>query len=192
MKYLPLYSVLLVFALIFASCDATEDVVDTPVDPLIDEEVIESQDYDLTTPLYGMQVSIKNGVDSGTQSVLNLLDNRATQFLDCQFMEGSQLGFDDVMLEDGTIVPPLSELRVYVVPNRFECEAEGLNVCSGEYFFTNDVIVISEGGFLGCGEFAVWKHELGHRYGMKADHSNQPDFRPCIRAQDCDVEDIFD
>lgn len=189
MRYLPLYPVIIIFALIFTSCDET---LDTPVDPLIDEEVIESQDYNLTTPLYGMQVAIKNGVDSGDQSVLNLLDNRATQFLNCQFEEGSQLGFEDVMLPDSTIVPPLSELRVYVVPNRFECEAEGLSECTGEYFFSNDVIVISEGGFLGCGEFAVWKHELGHRYGMKADHSNQPDFQSCIKVQDCDADDFFD
>ena len=193
MRYLHLLIFVLFFALALNSCDETEDIFDSSnVDPLIDEEVIEAQSYDLRTPVYGMQVAIKSGVDSGNKSVLDLLDNRATQFLNCQFVEGSELGFETVMLEDGTIVPPLSELRVYVVPNRFECEAEGLDVCSGIYFFSNDVIVISEGGFLGCGEFAVWKHELGHRYGMDADHSNQSDFEPCIDEQNCDAGDFFD
>lgn len=193
MRYRHPFIFILFFALILSSCDETEDLFgSTRVDPLIDEEVAEAQSYDLRTPLYGMQVAIKSGVDSGTQSVLDLLDNRATRFLDCQFMEGAELGFESVMLEDGTIVPPLSDLRVYVVPNRFECEAVGLDECSGIYFFSIDVIVISEGGFLGCGEFAVWKHELGHRYGMEADHSNQPDFEPCIDAQNCDADNFFD
>ncbi len=192
MKYLPFVPFVFVLALIFSSCDETQDIIDRPTDPLIDEEVVESQDYNLVTPVYGMQVAIKNGVDSGTQSVLNLLDNRATQFLNCQYEEGADLGFDNVMIQDGTIVPPLSELRVYVVPNSFECEAEGVSVCAGEQFPDNDVIVISEGGFLGCGEFAVWKHELGHRYGMTADHSNQNEYQPCIKAQNCDAGDFFD
>lgn len=192
MKYLPIYPVILLFAVLLMSCDETQDLFDTPTDPLIDENVIEAQDYNFETPVYGMQVAIDNRVDSGTQSILNLLDNRATQFLNCQFVEGSDLGFEDVMLEDGTIVPPLSELRVYVVPNRFECEAEGVSVCAGEEFPGNDVIVISEGGFLGCGEFAVWKHELGHRYGMKSDHSNQDEFKSCIKPQNCNAGDFFD
>ena len=193
MRYRHPFIFILFFALIFSSCDETKDLFDSSTaDPLIDEEVVEAQSYDLRTPVYGMQVAIKSGVDSGTQSVLDLLDNRATQFLNCQFMEGAELGFETIMLGNGTMVPPLSDLRVYVVPNRFECQAEGLDVCSGIYFFSIDAIVISEGGFLGCGEFAVWKHELGHRYGMEADHSNQSDFEPCINAQNCDAGDLFD
>ncbi|MCZ6554976.1 MAG: hypothetical protein O6759_02530, partial [Candidatus Dadabacteria bacterium] len=86
----------------------------------------------------------------------------------------------------------LSQLRVYVVPNRFECEAVGLSVCAGIYFFGNDIIVLSEGGFLGCGEFSVWRHELGHRYGMLADHSNQSDFESCIGQDNCELIDLLD
>lgn len=193
MKYLSVLFIILLLA--SNSCDTVDELTDSadrPTDPLINREIAESQDYDLTTPLYGMQVAIDNRVDSGTQSVLNLLDNRATQFLDCQFVEGSQLGFEDVMLDNDTIIPPLSDLRVYVVPNRFECEAVGLSVCSGIYFFGNDIIVLSEGGFLGCGEFSVWRHELGHRYGMEADHSNQSDFRSCIGQDNCEFGDFLD
>jgi len=192
MKYLPLYTVLIAFALASVSCDETQDLFDRPTDPLIDVDVAESQDYNFVTTEYGMQVAIANGVDSGTQSILKLLDNRAAQFLNCQFVEGADLGFDTVMLEDGTIVPPLSELRVYIVPNRFECEAEGTSVCTGVEFPDQDIIVVAEGGFLGCGEFAAWKHELGHRYGMTADHSNQNEFRACIKPPDCDAGDLFD
>ncbi|MEQ9619345.1 MAG: hypothetical protein RIG61_09250 [Deltaproteobacteria bacterium] len=193
MKYLHLSVFILFFALMFNSCDETDDIFGSSnVDPLIDGEVAEAQTYDLRTPVYGMQVAIDSRVNSGTQSVLDLLDNRATQFLNCQFMEGAELGFETVMLENGTMVPPLSDLRVYVVPRRFECDAVDRDVCSGIYFFSIDAIVIAEGGFLGCGEFAVWKHELGHRYGMDADHSNQSDFEPCINAQNCNAGDLFD
>ena len=175
----------------FLSCDSVEDFFQGPIDPLIDEDVVESVDYDLTTPSYGMQVAIDSRVDAGTQHVLNLLDNRAEEFLNCQFGD-SQIGFEDFMLDDGTIVPPLSELRVYVVPNRFDCEAEGRSVCGGIYFFDLDVIVVSEGGFEGCGEFSVWKHELGHRYGMTADHSNKSEFNACINTDKCNLGDVFD
>lgn len=190
MRYLPVaLGALLIFT--FYSCDSVEDFFRGPVDPLIDEQDVESQDYDLTTPFYGMQVAIDSGVDAGTQHILDLLDNRAEQFLNCQFGD-SQIGFENFMLDDGIIVPPLSELRVYVVPNRFECEAVDRSVCGGIYFFDIDAIVISEGGFEGCGEFAVWKHELGHRYGMAADHSNQSDFDACSKPQTCDPGNIFD
>ncbi|MCZ6528201.1 MAG: hypothetical protein O6702_05690 [Candidatus Dadabacteria bacterium] len=191
MKYLSVF--IFTFLIVLStSCDETFNIVDPPTDPLINQEIAESQDYNLTTSLYGMQVAIDNGVDSGTQSILTLLDDRAIQFLDCQFVGGSQLGFEDVMLGGGTIVPPLSQLRVYVVPNSFECEAVGLSVCAGIYFFDNDIIVLSEGGFLGCGEFSVWRHELGHRYGMLADHSNQSDFESCIGQDNCELIDLLD
>lgn len=190
MKYLSVF--VFVFLIVLStSCDEIFNFADPPTDPLIDRGVAESQDYNLTTPLYGMQVAINNRVDSGTQSILTLLDRRATQFLDCQFAEGSQLGFEDVMLGSGIIVPPLSDLKVYVVPNRFECEAVGLSVCAGIFFFGNDIIVLSEGGFLGCGEFSVWRHELGHRYGMEADHSNQSDFQSCIGQDSCELGDLL-
>ena len=191
MKTAIVLSALSVF-LFFSSCDDVEDFFNGPVDPLIDAEVLESQDYNLVTPYYGMQVAIKSGVDAGTNHVLDLLDNRARQFLNRLYAEGDQLGFEDVPLENGTVVPPLSFLRVYVVPNRFECEAEGRSVCGGVYYEGLDAIAIAEGGFEGCGEFSVWKHELGHRYGMAPDHSNQNDFEPCIKPQNCDPGDIFD
>lgn len=191
MKRLPVLLAVL-FVLTLFSCDEVTDLFTGPVDPLIDEGVVESQDFELRTPVYGMQVAIKSGVDAGTQHVLDLLDNRAEEFLNCQFSEGSQIGFEDFMLDNGTVVPPLSALRVYVVPNRFDCEAVGRSVCGGIYFFDIDAIVISEGGFEGCGEFSVWKHELGHRYGMEADHSNISDFKPCTNPDNCGPGDIFD
>jgi hypothetical protein len=190
MRHLPL-TLAAIFIFTLVSCDNVEDFFRGPVDPLIDREVVESQDFNLTTPFYGMQVAIDSRVDAGTERVLDILDNRAEQFLNCQFGD-SQIGFEDFMLESGTIVPPLSELRVYVVPNRFECEAEGRDVCGGIYFFDIDAIVISEGGFEGCGEFSVWKHELAHRYGLNADHSNQSDFNACSKPETCDPGDIFD
>ncbi len=190
MKRLPVLLVALYFLTLF-SCDEVTDFFAGPIDPLIDEDVVQSQDFNLRTPVYGMQVAIKSGVDAGTQHVLDLLDNRAEQFLNCQFGD-SQIGFEDFMLDNGTVVPPLSELRVYVVPNRFDCDAVGRSVCGGIYFFDIDAITISEGGFEGCGEFSVWKHELGHRYGMEADHSNQSDFKPCINPDNCSPGDIFD
>ncbi|MGH7851297.1 MAG: hypothetical protein ACREOP_13450 [Thermodesulfobacteriota bacterium] len=189
MRQLPI-TLAAIFIITLVSCDAVEDFF-APVDPLIDQEVVESQDFNLTTPFYGMQVAIDSGVDAGTERVLDLLDNRAEQFLNCQFGD-SQIGFEDFMLDSGTVVPPLSELMVYVVPNRFECEAVGRDVCGGIYFSDIDAIVISEGGFEGCGEFSVWKHELAHRYGMEADHSNQSDFNACINTDGCDPGDIFD
>ncbi len=189
MRHLPItLAAIFIFSLV--SCDQVEDFF-APVDPLIDEEVVESQDFNLTTPFYEMQVAIDSRVNAGDQRVLDLLDNRAEQFLNCQFGD-SDIGFEDFMLDDGTVVPPLSELRVYVVPNRFECEAVGRDVCGGIYFSGIDAIVVSEGGFEGCGEFSVWKHELGHRYGMEADHSNQSDFEACTNTDGCDPGDIFD
>ena len=185
-------SIIAVLILFLFACDELTDLVEGPVDSLIDQDVVESQDFNLRTPVYGMQVAIKNGVDAGIQHILDLLDNRAEQFFNCQFAEGSQVGFEDFMLDNGTVVHPLSELRVYVVPNRFDCDAVGRSVCGGIYFFDIDAIVISEGGFQGCGEFSVWKHELGHRYGMEADHSNISDFKPCINPDKCSISDIFD
>ncbi|MFI5323620.1 MAG: hypothetical protein ACHQ6U_08850 [Thermodesulfobacteriota bacterium] len=81
---------------------------------------------------------------------------------------------------------------MYVIPNRFDCDAVGRSVCGGIYFSDIDAIAISEGGFHGCGEFSVWKYELGHRYGMKPDHSNMSDFEPCINPDNCSLIDLFD
>ena len=192
MRHLPILLAAL-FILTLVSCDEVTDIVAGPVDPLIDEEVMESQDFNLTTPFYGMQVAIDSGVDAGTERVLELLDNRAEQFLNCQFADDSQAGFEDFMLDNGTVVPPLSELRVYVVPNRFECEAEGRNECGGESISPlSTQLRFPRAALRDAGNSSVWKHELGHRYGMDADHSNQSDFKPCINTEVCDFDDIFD
>jgi len=193
MKYLSVLFVLILLV-VSNSCDSVDNLIDSadpPTDPLIDQQIAESQNYDLVTPLYGMQVAIDNRVDSGTQSILTLLDKRATQFLDCQFAEGSQVGFEDVMLGSGTIVPPLADLRIYVVPNRYKCDVPGASVCNGTYFGGADIVVVSEGGFLGCDDFLAWKHELGHRYGMESDHGNQSDFQSCIGDSNCDIGDVI-
>ncbi len=190
MKYLSVLVVSILF-LASVSCDSLDDTGIEP-DPLITGEIADAETYNLVTPVYGMQVSIDNGVNRNTQDVLDILDRRAEQFLDCQFAEGSQLGFEDVMLSSGTIVPPLSDLRVLVVPIRFKCDVPGASVCNGAYFGGFDIIVTAEGGFPGCDVFLPWKHELGHRYGMESDHSNQSDFQSCIGDSSCDIEDIFD
>jgi len=189
MKY---FLVLLVSVLFLASvsCDTLDDLGVEP-DPLITGEIADEEIYDLVTPVYGMQVSIKKSVNRSNQDVLDILDRRAEQFLDCQFVEGSQLGFDEVMLGNGTIVPPLSDLRVLVVPIRFKCDVPGTSVCNGAYFGGFDIVVVAEGGFPGCEVFLPWKHELGHRYGMDANHDNQSEFRACIGPSNCDIDDVI-
>lgn len=191
MKYYILLAVLSI-SVVITSCDETEDLFDGGgTDPLIDRDIAEAQDYNLTTPVYGMQVAIRDDVGLGDSTIMDILDRRATSFLNCQFEEGSDLGFQDVMLSNGDTIGPLSELRVFVVPRRFECEAVGLNRCTGIYFFGNDIIVVSSGSFSGCPNLAVWKHELGHRYGMEADHSNLNEFRACTDEDNCSFEDII-
>lgn len=193
MKYLFIIAIISV-SFITLSCDETEDLFDDATggtDSLIDQEIAEAQDYNLTTPVYGMRVSVRDDVGLGINNILNILDNRATQFLDCQFEGGSDLGFEDVMLSNGDTIGPLSDLRVFVVLRRFKCEAVDLDVCTGIYFFGNDIIVVSSGSFGGCPNLAVWKHELGHRYGMEADHSNLNEFRACTDENNCSFEDII-
>ena len=192
MKYFLIIAVFSV-SLIQLSCDETDDFLNGGgTDPLIDQEVAEAQDYSLTTPVYGMQVAIRDDVGLGVNNILAILDNRATQFLDCQLEGSSQLGFEDVMLPDGGTIGPLSELRVFVVPRQFDCEAADRDVCSGIYFFGNDIIVVSSSSrFSSCPNLAIWKHELGHRYGMEADHSNIGDFRGCTDEDNCSFEDIL-
>ena len=113
MNYIKLYILVFTSALIF-SCDDVNNVIDPQTDPLIDAETAAAQNYNLTTPFYSMQVAVDSRVDRGDESVLNLLDNRAADFLDCQFPQGgAQLGFETVEIEGGEMVPPLSELRVY-------------------------------------------------------------------------------
>ena len=193
MKYLFIIAIVSV-SLITLSCDETSDLFNGGsggTDPLIDQEIAEAQDYNLRTPVYGMQVAVRNDVGMDDNAIMDLLDNRAAGFLGCQFEAGSDLGFQDVMLGNGDTIGPLSDLRVFVVPRKFKCEAVGLDVCAGIYFFDNEIIVISVGGFAGCGEFALWRHELGHRYGMEADHSNQSGFKACADEEGCEFNDII-
>lgn len=190
MKYLSVFFVLTII-LVTVSCDSLDNF-DTDPDPLITAEIADSQDYNLVTPIYGMQVSIDNGVNRGTQDILDILDRRAEQFLDCQFVEGSELGSEDFMLNNVTIVPPLSDLRVYVVPKRYRCDVPGTSVCNGTYFGGVDIVTVAETDFPGCDVFLPWKHELGHRYGMDANHTNQSDFQSCIGDASCDIDNIFD
>ncbi len=190
----PLSPVLFAFFIIcLVSCDQIENLTSAgrDPDPLINEQVVESVNYNLTTPVYGVRVAIDNAVSAGTSSILNLIDNQSTSFLNCQFAEGAEIGNMDFELAGGRIVSPLSELRVYVVPREFECDAVGLSVCAGIQFDGLDVIVISEGGFFDCGDFPFLKHELGHRYGMEPDHSNQFLYDACIEPPDCSLEDII-
>jgi len=189
MKYFLVLFVTVLF-LASVSCDTIDDTGIEP-DPLITAEIADSQNYNLVTPVYGMHVSIKSGVNRSDQNVLDILDKRAEQFLDCQFVGGSELGFEEVMLSDGAMVPPLSELRVFVVPIRYKCDVPGTDVCNGTYFGGVDIITVAEGAFPGCDVFLPWKHELAHRYGMDANHTNQSDFQACIGASNCDLGDVI-
>jgi len=194
MKHLIILAVLSI-SFLSLSCDETNDLIDAiegnDPDPLINQEIAEAQSYDMTTPFYGMRVAIRNDVKTGENAILDLLDNRAIEFLDCQFPEGSELGFQDIMFENGDMATPLSDLRVFVVPNNFLCEGPGPGACSGIYFVTEDIIVISVGGFGGCGDFAAWRHELGHRYGMDAEHTNIGEYRACTDVDGCEFDDLI-
>ena len=90
MKYLLIFAIIS-FSFITISCDETDDLFNDGggVDPLIDEEVVEARDYNLTTPVYGMQVSVREDVGLSDNNILNILDNRATEFLNCQFEGGA-------------------------------------------------------------------------------------------------------
>jgi hypothetical protein len=189
MKHLLALFVSVLF-LASVSCDTLDNTGIEP-DPLITAEIADSQNYNLVTPVFGMKVSIDNRVNRSNSNVLDILDRRAEQFLDCQYVEGSQLGFEDVMLTNGTIVPPLSDLRVYVVPIRYKCDVPGTDVCNGTYFGGVDIVVVAEGAYPGCDVFLPWKHELAHRYGMDANHTNQSEFQSCIGASNCDLGDVI-
>ncbi|HWP91591.1 MAG TPA: hypothetical protein VNN20_05295 [Thermodesulfobacteriota bacterium] len=188
MKYMALFflSIILLFHL---SCEL--DGSDLGLDH-ISEEDANAQNFNLITPGYEMQVAISDDVDGDTQDILDVLDERAADFLECQFMMGPDIGAEPFQIESGEIVPPLSELRVYVVPFNFECDAEDKDICAGIYFFDSDLIVIAVEGLGRCGQLPLWKHELGHRYGMTANHSNQSEFEPCIDPPECAFDDFED
>ena len=189
MKLLLIFSLLFtVFVLI--SCDSLGDVIPETgsPDPLITFEDANSQTYNLTTPLYGMKVAVRGDVGGNVQDILNKLDARAANFLECQFGD-SDVGFEDLEIENGEMIPPLSELRVFVVPITFECESPTSDVCAGAYYDGPgaDLTIISKRTIGQCKDFSFFKHELAHWYGMEADHSNRRDFEPCKDAPECEL-----
>ena len=103
------------------------------------------ESFDFVTPKYKIKVVIRDDVEGNSIDILDLLDRRAESFLDCRFKD-SDVGFEEVMIRDGLVVNPLSELRVFVVPNKFECMASGLSVCSG-VFFGSDLIIVAREKF---------------------------------------------
>lgn len=154
------------------------------VDSKITEQDAESQNFNLKTPGFGMQVAIRNDVGGNTDDMLNLLDERAAEFLQCQFGD-SQVGSKEFQIPNGEVVSPLSELRVFVVPFTFKCDAEDKDKCAGIFFPDSDIIVIAQNSLGRCGEFPLFKHELGHRYGMAPDHNNISEFQSCIEPPGC-------
>ncbi len=182
---------LLLIILTQASCNETSSLIKGPDDKITEQDAL-AQNYSLTTPFFGIQVSIDENVEKDNTYILNLLDSRIKDFLDCQFFEEHKVGFKDFKLEDGTIVPPLNKLRIYVVPYTFECDAADKNTCGGIYFSSSDIIVVAEQSIGRCEELPLIKHEVAHRYGLKADHSNQEEFSFCSDPENCDIGDIFD
>lgn len=184
--------------LIFAST-ACEDVadefsdlfIDDP-DPLITEEDAQAQNFNFVTPEFGIRVAIDDDVDSSTESVLSSIDDAARNFLNCQFAEGEAIGDDEFELEDGETVGPLSDLMVYAVSFTFECEAVDTDTCAGIHFGDSGIIVIAEETNNSCEDFGFMEHEIGHRYGMDADHDNIEDFEDCIRVEGCGFFDFID
>ena len=189
MKLFVIFSLLFnVFVLI--SCDSLGDVfpeTGSP-DPLITFDDANSQTYNLTTPLYSMKVAIRGDVGGNVEDILNKLDNKAANFLTCQFGD-SHVGFEDLEIASGEMIPPLSQLRVFVVPITFECESPTSNVCAGAYYGGPGaaLTIISKRTIGQCKDFSFFKHELAHRYGMEADHSNRRDFEPCKDAPGCQL-----
>ena len=192
MKYLCL-SALMAFAMFCISCNGSDLIPGLgEVDSKITEQDANARDFDRSTPGYEMKVAIRNDVDGDPEEILDLLDELAADFLECQFEMGPGIGADPFPIGGGVTVPPLSELRVFVVPFNFECDAVDKDICAGIFFPNSDLIIISEYSLGRCGEFPLWKHELGHRYGMALDHSNQEEFEPCIDPPDCAFDDFLD
>ncbi len=189
MRYIILFS-LSIFSIFLYSCGVDEFIPNPSggVDGLITEEEAISQDYDRSTPGYDIQVAIREDVNADVDNILDILDERAADFLECQFMTNPDIGAQEFQIPNGDRVPPLSQLRVFVVPFNFECNAVDKSICSGIYYFGSDLIIIAEEGFARCGTLPLWKHEVGHRYGMTPNHSNQGDFEPCIDPPDCDID----
>lgn len=179
---------LVILILFYLSCSNDFPAVGT-VDSLITEQEAQVQNFDSMTPEFNMQVAIRSDVSGNTGDILNSLDQDAATFLQCQF-GNSQVGLQDFQIQSGEVVPPLSMLRVFVVPFTFHCQAIGTDTCSGVFFPDSDLIIISEQSLGRCGEFPLFRHELGHRYGMAPDHSNISEFQSCITPSGCFFNDL--
>lgn len=173
------------------SCDEIEDRVRDSADAEVTIEEAESQNYNLTTPYFGIRVSINQSVSTNVEELLDFIDSKIADFLNCQFSQGEQIGFENFELQDGTIIPPLDELRMYIVPKTFECSAVDKDICSGIYFYDEDIVVLAKESFGRCEDYALLQHEVAHRYGLSADHSNQSQFSECSDPRDCDLFDFI-
>ena len=188
MRYSTLLT-LLICALLYSACGDEIPAVGT-IDSKITEQEAKAQNYNnLMTPGFGIQVAIRDDVSGDTSDLLDLLDDRAAEFLECQFMS-FEIGSQPFQIKNGETVSPLSELRAFVVPFNFECDAVDTDVCAGIFFPDSDLIIISKESLGRCGEFPLWKHELGHRYGMALDHRNQGEFEPCIDPPGCLFDEL--
>ena len=185
--------VLVIFSI--AACDTLEDTFEDEIldpDGLLTLEEINQQNFSLRTPVYNIQVAIDDDVDLPQDEILMLIDAEVSDFLNCQFFEGEDLGFDDFMLSNNEIITPLSDLRLFIVPFNFECSAQGRNICAGIYFSSTDSMAVAEEGFGRCGDLPLLKHEVAHRYGMFGDHSNQDEFAVCSDPEDCGLIGFLD
>jgi len=186
---------LILFVLSITGCDSIEDSFENEIinpDGLLTLEEINQQNYNLRTPVYDIAVAIDDGVDLPQDEILMLIDQEIADFLNCQFFEGEGLGFDDFVLDNQDVVPPLSDLRLFIVPFNFECDTEDNSICAGIYFSSTDSMAVAEKGFGRCGDLPLLKHEVAHRYGMLGNHNNQDEFAACSDPEDCGLIDFLD
>lgn len=183
-------AVVLLLILSYISCDSLDP---SNSDQRVTLEDALQENYTFTTPVYNIRVAIDMSVNLTVNEVLTKIDQEAMDFLDCQFFEGSDIGFNEFTLSNQEVVPPLSQLRILVVPNNFECDAVDKNVCAGIQFGgSNDLIIVAREGFGRCGDIPLLKHELAHRYGLLGDHSNQDEFSGCSDPENCGIVDFLD
>src|SRR3972149_4162894 len=93
---------------------------------------------------------------------------------------------EEALSQNFDLPTPVYEMRIAI---RDDVDVD-IGVCSGIYYPSSDLIIIAKESLSPCGILRFWKHELGHRYGMAADHNNQDEFEPCIDPPDCDIIDF--
>lgn len=186
---------LILFSFSISACDSLEDSIDNEIispDGLLTLEEINQQNFEFRTPVYDIAVAIDGRVGLPTDEILMLIDQEIADFLNCQFFEGEDLGFDEFVLANQEVIPPLSNLRLLIVPFNFKCDAVDRSICAGIYYGSTDSMAVAEEGFGRCGDLPLLKHEVGHRYGMLPDHSNQDEFAACSDPKDCGLLDFLD